>query len=139
MKPKSYALSPKALILDADGKCLLIQRSAGSKFWPSLWDLPGGKLDPGETFEQALLRECREETGLHVQLTGFVGATAWELPHINVLFVVMAAAVDGGAMVLSEEHDTHRWVTRAELATLPLVDPIAAVLHRSFEDRATSP
>ncbi len=127
-----FGLSVKALIVDGEGRYLVIQRASESSFWPGQWDLPGGKIDPGETFDQALLRECQEETGLEVRLTHYVGGTEWELPHVCVVFLIMAGVIEGGQFRLSEEHEEHQWVSPAELRRLDLVDPIATIVQCHF-------
>lgn len=136
MKHKPFGLSVKALIVDDNGQYLVIQRAADSTFWPRQWDLPGGKIDPGETFDQALQRESQEETGLEIRLTHYCGGTEWELPHIHVVFVIMAAVIDGGEFRLSEEHEGYKWVTSEELLRLDVVDPIATVIQKHFTDIA---
>ncbi|HUV04755.1 MAG TPA: NUDIX domain-containing protein [Armatimonadota bacterium] len=52
-KPFSFSLN--AIIKDDAGRCLLIKRSMNSRGNPGKWDFPGGKLDPGETFDRGLL------------------------------------------------------------------------------------
>jgi 8-oxo-dGTP diphosphatase len=52
-------------LIDADNRVLISQRPEGKQL-AGLWEFPGGKLDPGETPEQALVRECREELGIEV-------------------------------------------------------------------------
>ncbi len=49
-------------LVDVDGRVLIAQRPAG-KSMAGLWEFPGGKVEPGESDEQALVRECREELG----------------------------------------------------------------------------
>jgi len=60
---KPYLRVAAGLILDADGRLLLGQRPKG-KPWEGWWELPGGKIEPGETIEQALVRELGEELGI---------------------------------------------------------------------------
>ena len=127
----NFGLSPKALVTDVQQRVLVIRRSAKSTHWPGQWDLPGGKMDPGETFDQALVREAKEEAGLDIELTGFVGAAEYELSHIRVVFLVMTARITGGALQLSKEHGEHRWVGVDALRDLDLVEPIATAIQAS--------
>ncbi len=60
----------RAVIKDSEGRTLLMQRS---DFLPGYWEIPGGEVDPGETHEQALLREINEESGLTITLGEFLG------------------------------------------------------------------
>ena len=68
MSHKPFALSAKVVVRDEEGRCLLLKRSMSSKGNPGKWDLPGGKVDIGESFDQGLLREVAEETGLTISL-----------------------------------------------------------------------
>src|SRR6266849_9247209 len=61
-EPPVVLVSAVALV-DADGRVLIAQRPAG-KSMAGLWEFPGGKVDPGETPEQALVRELQEELGI---------------------------------------------------------------------------
>ena len=126
---KPFGLSVKAVVRDAQGRCLVIRRSRESTFWPGMWDLPGGKVDPGETFDRALVREAREEAGLDVQLVCYVGGIEWPLPHIRIVFIVMEARISGGEFKLSDEHEESKWVSVEELKRLELCDPIARVIE----------
>ncbi len=60
-----------AVVLDAEGRLLLIRR--GHEPHAGLWSLPGGRVEAGETLEQAVRREVLEETGLTVDVGGVVG------------------------------------------------------------------
>ena len=131
---KPFVLSVKALLRDQGDRYLLLRRNADTNVDPGLWDLPGGKVEPGEGFEAALLREVREETGIAVALERLVGAAQWELPDFRVVHVVMAArlAEDEASPALvrvSIEHDEHRWVPRSGLVGFDLcpgTQPIVA-------------
>jgi 8-oxo-dGTP diphosphatase len=111
---KPYSLSLKALLLDADGRCLLLRRSAASKNNAGKWEFPGGKSDPGETFDAALAREIREETGLAICLIRPFETTMSDLPDRRVVYLVMLAEAEPGEVRLSEEHDQFLWASPAK-------------------------
>ena len=70
-----------AAIIVRDGAVLAAQRSHGMK---DGWELPGGKLEPGETGEQALARECREELGAEVRVGPHVDELVFDYPDLSV-------------------------------------------------------
>lgn len=108
-----------AVIRDAAGRLLLVRRahSPGA----GQWSLPGGRVEPGESDEQALSREVGEETGLRVRVGAVVGTVVRRGPG-DVLFDIhdYAATVAGGTLRAGDDADAARWVTRAELERLPL-------------------
>ncbi len=61
--PKPILLVAACALVDADGRVLITQRPEGKQL-AGLWEFPGGKVEPGETPEEALVRELREEIGL---------------------------------------------------------------------------
>jgi len=96
------------------GRLLAARRSAPSALAGG-WELPGGKVDPGESDEQALLREIREELGVAVELTARVGAD-WPLVPGLVLRVWNARLTGPAADPLPlQDHDELRWLAPAEL------------------------
>jgi 8-oxo-dGTP diphosphatase len=100
-----------------DGRLLAARRSAPSSL-AGRWELPGGKVDPGESEEQALVREIREELGVAVELTAQVGAD-WPLAPGLVLRVWTARLADPTADPLPlQDHDELRWLAPTELDTV---------------------
>ncbi|GAA0376689.1 (deoxy)nucleoside triphosphate pyrophosphohydrolase [Streptomyces blastmyceticus] len=90
------------------GRLLAARRSAPPEL-AGRWELPGGKLEPGETAEQALVRELREELGVEVEPLERV-AGEWPLRPPFVLHVWTAKLVSGTVRAL-QDHDEVRWLT----------------------------
>lgn len=97
-----------------DGRVLLAQRNRPSEL-AGLWELPGGKVEPGETVEDALRRELREELGVEVRGARRFGA-AVTLPNGAVLCAYRVDLVSGTPAPL--DHAALRWVTADDLATM---------------------
>ena len=120
MPQKPFALSVKVVIRDETGHCLLLKRSLNSKGNPGKWEFPGGKAELGERFDEALLREVSEETGLTISLTHVAGAAEYELQARKVAYIIMEARLGSGQVHLSSEHDDFSWVASRELPTMDL-------------------
>ncbi len=116
-----------AIITDAAGRLLLIRR--GHEPGKGLWSLPGGRVEPGETDEQALSREVMEETGLAVAPGPLIGAVRRGAPGGAVFDIRdYAATVTGGTLAAGDDADDARWAGPAELAALPLTDGLMGAL-----------
>ncbi|MEU6081504.1 (deoxy)nucleoside triphosphate pyrophosphohydrolase [Streptomyces sp. NPDC047108] len=90
------------------GRLLAARRSAPPEL-AGRWELPGGKLEPGETPEAGLVRELREELGVEVEPLARIPG-AWPLKPGYVLWVWAARLVAGEPRPL-EDHDELRWLT----------------------------
>lgn len=112
---KNHLVSVAALITNKEGKILLVNSP-----WRG-WEYPGGLIEPGETFQEALRREVREEAGVEIHITGFVGICKnIERDVVNIDFT---AEYTGGELTPSEESTEVIWVTPEEalqLITFPL-------------------
>jgi len=109
-----------------DGRLLAARRSAPSALAGG-WELPGGKVEPGETETDALVRECREELGVAV-LPGDRVPGEWQLRDDLVLRVYLATILRGDPRPL-EDHDQLRWLAADEIdevAWLPADIPAVA-------------
>jgi 8-oxo-dGTP diphosphatase len=125
---KPWGMAVKAVIRREDGCVLLLRRSATNKNFTGLWEWPGGKLDPGETFAEALLREVDEECGLRVDLFAPVGVSSFEMSAMRVVLLCMDAGLAGGEVRLSHEHDAHVWVPIAEHPQYEVVPPMRPII-----------
>ena len=130
---KPIGMAVKAVILDAEGRCLLLRRSAANRGFVGYWEWPGGKPDPGEDLATAVRREVREESGLEVTLTGLAGASQFEVPTLRVILLCLLARPAGGTLRLSHEHDAFAWVRLDELSQHKILQPMEPVLKSLLE------
>ena len=101
-----------ALIWDGD-KFLICQRPA-HKARGLLWEFAGGKVEPGETKEAAIIRECREELAVTISVGSVFMEVDHEYPDLKVhLTLFHAAILEGPPQML--EHNDIRWITRSEI------------------------
>ena len=122
MRGKQFVLSPRVVVRDERGRVLLIKRSSGSTHQAGMWELPGGKMDPGEGFEHALLREVVEETGLTISLDAVAGSAESEVAAYRVAHLIMEGSTPSTDVRLSSEHDAFRWVDCSEIGSVDLCD-----------------
>ncbi len=116
-----------AVIKDDQGRLLLIKRvhAPGA----GLWSLPGGRIEPGETDAEALVREMREETGLAVQTGRLIGTVRRPGQGGDVLDIRdYAATVTGGTLRAGDDAAEARWVADSELESLPITEGLVEAL-----------
>ena len=101
-----------ALIWDGD-RFLICQRPE-HKARGLLWEYVGGKVEPDETKEEALIRECREELGVTVSVGDVFIDVIYEYPDITVHLTLFHAAIAEGTIRLLE-HNAVAWITPAEI------------------------
>lgn len=95
------------------GQFLICQRPP-HKSRPMQWEFPGGKLEPGETPQQALVRECQEELAITIQVGEICGDLIYAYPDITIHLTLYHAAIAAGTPQMLEHQDL-RWINRAEL------------------------
>ncbi len=109
---------------------LMAHRSPGRRWYPDVWDLPGGHVEPGEDEPAALARELREELGVVPRGAERLLAVEEAGLHLTVWAV---HAWDGEPRNLQpEEHDELRWVTAAGVGGLTLASPAWADVVRGL-------
>ena len=110
-----------------DGR-VLASRRTGPPSLAGLWEFPGGKVEPGETDEQALVRELREELGVEADVGERLGSDV-PVGDALVLRVYLCTAVGEPSLV---DHDAHRWLGASELddvAWIPVDAPLVEALR----------
>lgn len=116
-----------ALIWDGD-RFLACQRPA-HKARGLLWEFVGGKVEPGETKPQALIRECREELGITVCVGELFLELIYPYPDITVELSVFHAEIVAGTPQLLE-HNALRWITTAQIDELEFCPADEKILER---------
>ena len=116
-----------ALIWEGD-KFMICQRPA-HKARGLLWEFVGGKVEPGETKEQALVRECREELDITVSTRDIFMKVIHEYPDITVKLTLFNAAIAEGTPKLLEHNDI-RWITISQIAEYDFCPADKEILER---------
>ena len=123
-----------AIIRDKD-KILICQRPKGKKM-ADMWEFPGGKTEVGETAEQCIIRECREELDITISIDNVFADIIKEDLHIT-FFICRIAE---GNITLKEHQDS-RWVTKEELSDYtfcPADTKVVEMLKTGFDLQARS-
>ncbi len=126
--PEQIARTVGALFIGPDGKVLLGLRAPTKKVWPGHWDTTGGRFEDGESLEEALVREAREEVGV-IPVEFRLIATFWERrPDIYrdaLHHVYVVTHWHGGEPAnVCDEHTEIRWFSIDEMRLLTnIVDP----------------
>ena len=118
------------ILADAQGRVLLMQRLPG-KHLAGLWEFPGGKVEPGETVERALVRELDEELGVRVQACTPLISLPWHYPEKTVRLHALRVTAWRGEPRAREGHPL-RWVALRDMdaGEMPPADaPILAALR----------
>ena len=116
-----------AVIKDDLGRLLLIKR--GHPPGAGLWSLPGGRIEPGETDAEALVREVREETGLAIEAGHLLGAVHRPARDGDVFDIRdYTATITGGLLQPGDDAADARWVDAIELESLPITDGLTETL-----------
>ena len=101
-----------AAIILKDGKVLATQRGHGQ--WKGWWEFPGGKIEPGETQQQALVREIREELDADISVGRLLKTIEWDYPDFHLTMHCFVCSLTSESLHLNE-HQSARWLTRSAL------------------------
>ena len=121
-----------AIIHDAEGRIFATQRGYGE--WKDGWEFPGGKMEAGETPEEALRREIWEELETRIEVERLVQTVEWDYPQFHLTMHCFLCRVVSGRLEL-KEHEAARWLEKEELdevdwlpADLQIIDKLKKYL-----------
>ena len=101
-----------AIIRDKDGRIFATQRGYGD--YKDGWEFPGGKMEPGESPEQALKREICEELETEIIVEWLVKTVEWDYPQFHLTMHCYWCHVNSGSLTL-KEHEAARWLSPDQL------------------------
>ena len=101
-----------AAIIQHERKILATQRGYGD--FKDGWEFPGGKMEPGETMQQAIIREIQEELGVTISPTKLVTTVEYDYPTFHLTMHCLLSTVVEGEIKLIE-HEDAKWLTRETL------------------------
>ncbi len=120
-----------AIIENAEGQILIARRKKG-KSQAGMWEFPGGKIEAGETPEECLIRELREEMGIEIEPYSWFGVNEHDYGAVLIKLIAYLAKYSHGEIRLVD-HDEYRWTDREELgeyewapADVPFVERLSA-------------
>ncbi|MFN0169574.1 MAG: NUDIX hydrolase [Bryobacteraceae bacterium] len=136
--PGRPVLGVGAVIVDGDS-VLLVER--GREPLKGYWSLPGGVVETGETLDEAVRREVREETGLEVDLLGVVEIferimrDADGRAEYHYVLVDYVCRVSGGVLEARDDASRAEWVRRDRLSTLRITEGTLPVIEKAFRNK----
>ena len=121
-----------AIIHDGEGRIFATQRGYGE--WEGWWEFPGGKMEAGESPEEALRREIWEELETRIVIERLVTTVEWDYPAFHLKMHCYWCHIESGSLTL-KEHEAARWLAADELenvkwlpADLQILEKIKAIV-----------
>jgi ADP-ribose pyrophosphatase YjhB (NUDIX family) len=128
-----------AVVYDRLGRLLLVERANEPN--RGLWSLPGGRVEAGESTEDAAVREAREETGLTVEIVRLCGVVRREGPPGGVTYEIFdyECSVPAGQPRAGSDAAALRWVDRTQLAELEASSALTSGLFEALRGWSALP
>ena len=124
---KPYFEVVAALIWDKD-RFLICQRPK-DKARALLWEFVGGKVEKGESKEEALIRECREELAIDIAVDSIFTEVTHDYPDITIHLTLFNSRIVGGQLTLLE-HNAMAWITPAEIGNYDFCPADKVILEK---------
>ena len=123
-----------AALIKKDNKVLIAKRSTGDPNVLGKWEFPGGKIESGETPEQCIEREIREELATEVKAEKILGVVEYDYPEFHLTMHCILCSIVSGELKLLE-HESAKWLSKETLrsvnwlpADLLILDKIEEIL-----------
>lgn len=129
----SFYIAAHALILNSSNQLLVLKRSLQNDYMPLKWDLPGGTVELGETVEEALKRELKEEANISIEVMRplYVYTNLSQIPERQTVQIVFLCNFLGGEIHLNpEEHDAYKWIDYNEIFSLECIAYLDNFVHQ---------
>ena len=104
-----------AAIIQNENKILATKRGYGE--FINMWEFPGGKIESGETKEDALIREIKEELNIKINIDKFALDIEYQYPNFYLFMSCFMCSIKEGSIELLEHNDA-KWITKEELDSL---------------------
>lgn len=104
-----------AAIIIKDGEVFATQRGYGE--WQDWWEFPGGKIEPGERPQEALVREIREELDAEIEVGELLETVEWDYPDFHLTMHCFLCSLLSDSVHLNE-HEAATWLTRETLRSV---------------------
>ncbi len=127
---RPYGLTVRGIIKNNANEILIVKRHPKSRTDPEMWELPGGKVEKGEFFADALVREIKEETNLDVNIGDFAEAIQNDYMHKRTVQVMMYLCDVKGEVKISDEHTDWMWVDLEKIKGLEISTSLKKVLEK---------
>lgn len=119
-----------AAIIRKEDKIFATQRGYGD--WKDWWEFPGGKMETGETPEEALKREIKEELSADISVDEFITTVEYDYPAFHLTMHCYLCTLLDEAMHLNE-HEAARWLSKAELRSVKWLPADLEVVEKMME------
>lgn len=119
-----------AAIIKDNNKIFTTRRGYGE--FENMWEFPGGKIELGETKEEALTREIKEELELDIDITNYLTTVEYDYPNFHLIMHCYICNISGGKLQLNAHNDA-KWTTLEELDKLKWVPADILVIEKLKE------